>query len=63
MSRAYPLPRPAAGEEPRFAHDLVLDVADLLEQYHFPQVTDAGDLAALRQALFGFLYESKESPR
>lgn len=54
--RAYPLPRPESGGDPRFSMGLLADVARVIRDHGYPPVTAGGDLADLQQALFGFLY-------
>lgn len=54
MSRSYPLPRP--DNDLRFTVGLTLDVVAVLMKHGYPPITDGGDLVALQQALFGFLY-------
>lgn len=53
-ARTYPLRRP--DNDPRFSVGFTLDIVLVLERHGYPPVTDGGDLVALRQALFGFLY-------
>jgi len=58
--RVYPItPRPEA--DFRFMFGLALDVAEVLKQHGFPSVASGGDMVALQQALFGFLYGPAES--
>lgn len=53
--RLFPItPRP--DDDPRFTLGLALDVAEVLHQHGYPQITAGGDLLELQQALFGFLY-------
>jgi hypothetical protein len=53
--RRYPIsPRPA--EDPRFTLGLALDVAKVLHEHGYPNVTSGRDFLELQQALFGFLY-------
>lgn len=57
--RKYPLPRTES--DPRFTIGLVLDVAKLLKQHGFPELTaanadDVRDYTELQQALFNFIY-------
>ncbi len=54
MDRLYPMPAPA--QDSRFTYGLVFDAVKLLEQHGYPRPTNALDLVALRQALFGYLY-------
>ncbi|MGI5236458.1 hypothetical protein [Dactylosporangium sp. CA-139066] len=56
MTRAYPItPQPDAG--PRFTYGLLLAVGRVLAEHGFPEVTDGGDLVALQQALYDFVYQ------
>lgn len=55
-ARAYPLPRPESGNDPRFTFGLQLDVAAVLEKHGFPKVTNGSDMVDLQMALFGFIY-------
>jgi hypothetical protein len=55
----YPLPAPA-GDDPRFTHGLLFDIAEVLQRNGFPQPVDA-DWAHLMTALGRFLYQSKET--
>lgn len=57
--RAYPLPAPA--DDRRFSYGLLFDVARILAEHGYPPITAGGDLVALQQALFGFLYAPAES--
>lgn len=61
--RAYPLPRPESGDDPRFTLGLVVDVSEVLAAHGYPPVKAGGDLVELRQALFGFLYERNGADR
>ena len=56
--RNYPL-RPKPKEDPRFNDGLLADVVALLKDAGYPPLT-ARDLAALLQALYGFLYVGEE---
>lgn len=53
--RQYPI-RPRPSEDPRFTLGLALDVARVLREHGYPEVTSGRDFLELRQALFGFLY-------
>jgi hypothetical protein len=53
---AYPLPRPACDDDPRFTYGLVLDIADVLTGHGYPRPVDT-DWADLMLALFRFLYQ------
>ncbi|MEV6851376.1 hypothetical protein [Actinoplanes sp. NPDC051411] len=53
-NRAYPMPAPA--DDRRFSLGLVFAVAQVLVDHGFPPITAGGDLVALQQALYGFLY-------
>lgn len=53
--RQYPIhPRP--GEDSRFTFGLALDVAKVLKEHGYPEITAGRDFFELQQALFGFLY-------
>lgn len=52
--RIFPLPRP--DDDSRFSVGLILDVRAVLTKHGYPESSDSGDLVALQQALFGFLY-------
>jgi hypothetical protein len=54
---AYPLPRPASGEDTRFTLGLALDVADVLTRHGYPPPAAGTDLIRLQQALFGAIYQ------
>ena len=60
---AYPQPRPATNEDPRFSLGLALDVAEVLTRHGYPPLTGA-DLVRLQQALFSLIYQplDKASP-
>jgi hypothetical protein len=59
MSRTFPIaPRPA--EDRRFTLGLVIDVARVLADHGYPQVTSGPDLVALQQSLYRFLYVPEE---
>jgi hypothetical protein len=58
---AYPIPRPASGDDLRFCFGLALDIGKVLHQYGFPPVRDARDFLRLQQALFALIYQ--EEPR
>lgn len=53
---AYPLPRPAGDDDPRFTYGLVFDIADVLCEHGYPRPTDT-DWADLMLALLRFLYQ------
>ncbi len=56
--RVFPLPRP--DDDPRFTFGLLVDVRDVLAAHGYPaEQATGGDLAALQQALFRFLYAAK----
>lgn len=52
--RAYPMPAPA--DDHRFTLGLVFAVIQVLTDAGYPPITAGGDLVALQQALYGFLY-------
>jgi hypothetical protein len=54
---AYPLPRPANGNDARFSLGLALDVAAVLTHHGYPALTAGKDLIRLQQALFGLIYQ------
>ena len=56
QERSYPIPAPASDR--RFTFGLTIDVARVLADHGYPPITVGGDLVALQQALFGFLYQS-----
>ena len=58
--RLYPMPAPA--DDPRFTFGLLADAVHVLERHGYPRLTSGGDLVALQQALFGFLYAPDEQP-
>lgn len=58
----YPIPRPAAGDDPRFTLGLAIDVATALQHQGYPPITSGQDLTRLQQALFGFIYQEKTTP-
>lgn len=59
MSRAFPIaPRPV--EDRRFTLGLVIDVARVLADHGYPEVTSGPDLVALQQTLFRFIYVGEE---
>lgn len=57
--RTYPIPAPV--DDPRFTFGLTIDVARVLAEHGYPPITAGGDLVALQQSLFGFLYQSASS--
>lgn len=61
-ARAYPLPRPESGNDPRFTFGLTHDVAQVLKDHGFPLIETGGDFMDLQQALFRFIYASDERP-
>jgi hypothetical protein len=50
----------APDEDRRFTFGLTIDVAKVLAEHGYEPITDGGDLVALQQALYGFLYAPKE---
>jgi hypothetical protein len=54
QNRDYPVPAPVS--DSRFTFGLTIDVARVLADHGYPPITAGGDLVALQQALFGFLY-------
>lgn len=53
-ARLYPMPAPPY--DSRFTYGLLADAAKLLERHGYPRPTGGGDLVALQEALFRFLY-------
>lgn len=53
--RQYPI-QPRPHDDPRFTLGLALDVAKVLHEHGYPQITSGLDLVDLQQALFRFLY-------
>jgi hypothetical protein len=53
---AYPIPRPADGDDARFTVGLALDVAAVLARHGYPPVTTGADLLRLHEALFTLIY-------
>jgi hypothetical protein len=60
--RAYPLPRPESGDDPRFSFGLMYDVGKVLEAHGFPPVRNGSDHVDLMTALFGFVFASEARP-
>lgn len=60
QERVYPLTAPA--DDRRFSLGLTFDVAKVLTEHGFPEITSGGDLVALQQTLYGFLYRAPEQP-
>jgi hypothetical protein len=56
--RAYPLPQPA--EDARFTFGLLYDVAHVLIEHGYPQMTGR-DLVELQQALFTLIYTTHDT--
>jgi hypothetical protein len=54
---AYPLTRPAGGDDPRFTIGLALDVAAVLARHDYPPVATTADLIRWQQALFTAIYQ------
>jgi hypothetical protein len=59
---AYPIPRPASGEDPRFNLGLALQVASVLADHGYPPLEAGADLLRLQTALFTLIYQPKETP-
>ena len=57
----YPIPRPAAGDDPRFTLGLAIDVAAALQHQGYPSIASGRDLTRLQRALFGFIYQEKST--
>lgn len=55
IKRRFPLPRPAGDDDPRFSFGLTYDVAAVLGEHGYPELTGQ-DFVELQAALFGFLY-------
>jgi len=60
-ARAYPIPHPESGEDPRFCFGLGYDIGKVLEAHGFPPVTGR-DHVDLMMALFRFVYASEGRP-
>jgi len=54
QERIYPLPAPPSDR--RFTLGMIFAVAQILVDHGYPRITAGGDLVALQQALYGFLY-------
>lgn len=64
MSRVFPV-KPQGGGDPRFTFGLTLDVAKILAEHGYPDLTDpavarGGDFVELQQALYRFIYVGPE---
>jgi hypothetical protein len=59
-SPAYPVPRPACGDDARFCLGLALDIAKVLTRYGYPPVATGADLMHWQQALFRAIYAQPE---
>jgi hypothetical protein len=61
---AYPLLRPASGDDARFCLGLALDIAKVLTSYGYPPIAAGADLLHCQQALFRAIYAGpdKETP-
>lgn len=55
--RAYPLPQPESGADPRFTYELTYDIGKLLAAAGYPPVIAGRDIVELQLALFRFIYE------
>ncbi|MFE9127048.1 hypothetical protein ACFYOF_16785 [Streptomyces sp. NPDC007148] len=53
--RQYPI-RPRPHEDSRFTLGLALDIAKVLKEHGYSEITSGRDLFELQQALFAFLY-------
>lgn len=65
MTRRYPIARPT--DDRRFTFGLALDVARVLAEHGYPQMTESyegcgADLLALQDALFGLIYAPADTP-
>ncbi|NJC86805.1 hypothetical protein HC030_30330 [Planosporangium mesophilum] len=49
---------PAPADDPRFTFGLLIDLIDVLETHGYPRPLSGGDLVALQQAMFRFLYDA-----
>jgi hypothetical protein len=56
---AYPIPRPATGDDARFCYGLGLDVAAVLHRYGYPKLATGKDLTRIQQALFALIYQEE----
>ena len=57
---AYPLPRPARGDDARFCLGLAIDIAKVLTSYGYPPINTGADLVHWQQALFRAIYARPE---
>jgi len=57
---AYPLPRPARGDDARFCLGLAIDIAKVLTSYGYPPISTGADLVHWQQALFRAIYALPE---
>lgn len=53
-TRLYPMPAPE--HDNRFTYGLLAEMVTVLECHGYARPTNGGDLVALQEALFGFLY-------
>jgi len=65
MSRAFPIAKPPDSSDPRFTFGLTVDVAKVLAEHGYPDLTDPAvgggrDFVELQQALYRFLYVDPE---
>jgi hypothetical protein len=56
---AYPIPRPASGDDARFCYGLGLDVAAVLHRHGFPKLATGRDLSRVLSALFTLIYDQE----
>ena len=56
---AYPMARPANGNDARFSLGLALDVAAVLARHGYPPLRHGADLVRLQQALFSLIYRGE----
>jgi hypothetical protein len=59
LTPAYPIPRPASGDDARFCYGLGLDVAAVLHRYGYPKLATGKDLTRVQQALFALIYQEE----
>jgi len=58
-ARRFPI-RPKPADDARFTLGLALDVAKVLEEHGYLEITSGRDFVDLQQALFGFLYGDRD---
>ena len=58
--RRFPI-RPKPADDPRFTRGVTLDVAKVLQEHGYPEITSGRDFLDLQRALFGFLYGDRDT--